>query len=160
MARVLDLRNVLELINDGLDNGSLAQQELVIQEHQAVFHILAQLGDQVHIEQVPQLLHQGLGDIAPIAKQFAPQALGQERHWLPVIHIAWGEVTGQQFALIVDNQVQLEAIKPAHGSLAPGGQASKHLVGRNAAVMTNGQRSGIDERNAATGAIQTVQICQ
>jgi hypothetical protein len=29
MTRMLDLRNILELVNDGLDNRSLAQQELV-----------------------------------------------------------------------------------------------------------------------------------
>jgi hypothetical protein len=42
MAGVLDLGNVLELITDGLNDGSLAQHELIFQEHQTVLHILAE----------------------------------------------------------------------------------------------------------------------
>ena len=45
MARMLDLRNVLQLVNDRFDNRALAKQQTVIQGHQALFHIALELGD-------------------------------------------------------------------------------------------------------------------
>ena len=46
MARVLDLTDVFELIVDGLDEGALAQEQLVREQQQAIVHLLAQLADQ------------------------------------------------------------------------------------------------------------------
>ncbi|GHO62818.1 hypothetical protein KSC_017100 [Ktedonobacter sp. SOSP1-52] len=42
MTRMLDLRNILELVDNGLDNRPFAQQELVRQMHEPVFHVFAQ----------------------------------------------------------------------------------------------------------------------
>ena len=42
VAGVLDLRNVLELIGDRLDDEAFAQHEPVGQPHQLVFHVLTQ----------------------------------------------------------------------------------------------------------------------
>ena len=36
MARMLDLGNILELVNDGLDNRSFAQQQRIRQQHKLV----------------------------------------------------------------------------------------------------------------------------
>jgi len=55
MASVLDLRDILELIVDGLDQGSFAKQKLIGHDHQAVFHVLAQLGNQLEMEILPEL---------------------------------------------------------------------------------------------------------
>ena len=77
MPGMLNLGDVLELIDNAFDDGSFAQQDLVSQRDQAVLHILAQPGDQLHIEGFKQVGEQRLRDIAPIAKQFAPQALGE-----------------------------------------------------------------------------------
>ena len=41
MARVLNLRDVFELISDGLDDGTLAQEELVGPVEQAIVHLFA-----------------------------------------------------------------------------------------------------------------------
>ncbi len=41
MARMLDLRDVFELISDGLDDGSFAQEELVGPVEQTVVHVFA-----------------------------------------------------------------------------------------------------------------------
>jgi hypothetical protein len=38
MTRMLNLRNVFELVNDGLNDRPFAQQELVRQMHEPVFH--------------------------------------------------------------------------------------------------------------------------
>ena len=47
VTRVLNLRDVLELINDGLDEGALAEQQPVGEVHESIAHVLAQFGDQV-----------------------------------------------------------------------------------------------------------------
>ena len=70
MARMLDLRDVFELISDGLDDGSFSE------------------------------------------KEFAHQAFRQLGNGMPIIDVARGEAKGQELALIVDNQVQLEAEEP------------------------------------------------
>ena len=47
VARVFNLRDVLELINDRLDEGALAEQQPVGEVHESIAHVLAQFGDQV-----------------------------------------------------------------------------------------------------------------
>jgi hypothetical protein len=39
MARMLDLRLILQLVVDGLDDEAFPQQEPVTHQHQAVFHV-------------------------------------------------------------------------------------------------------------------------
>ncbi len=55
MARMLDLGDILELIIDGLDQDSFAEQELIGHHHQAVLHVLAEFGNQVEMEILPEL---------------------------------------------------------------------------------------------------------
>lgn len=45
MTRMLNLRNVLELVENHLNNGALAGQKLVMEPHQLVLHITARLGE-------------------------------------------------------------------------------------------------------------------
>lgn len=47
MARVFNLKDVLELINDRLSNQMLARKQLVRQSHQAVFHITPRFGKEL-----------------------------------------------------------------------------------------------------------------
>ena len=47
MTCVLDLADVLELVVDGFDQRSFAQQEFIDHRHQLVLHILFELGDQL-----------------------------------------------------------------------------------------------------------------
>ncbi len=47
MTRMLDPRNVFELVNDGLYNRSFAQQQFVRQVHQPILHLFAQPGDKL-----------------------------------------------------------------------------------------------------------------
>src|SRR5690242_19400353 len=82
MARVLDLRNVLELIDDRLDNRSFAQKQLVKQRQLSSLHVLTTCCDQLDTELLVQLLEQPLRQIAFIADQLAKQALGKLRYEL------------------------------------------------------------------------------
>ena len=56
MARMLDLVDVFELIMDGFDDGTFAQQELVGPVEQSVVHLFAQFGDELQFLGDQQLL--------------------------------------------------------------------------------------------------------
>ena len=56
MAGMFDLADILELVVDGLNDGPLAQEQLVRDLHEPIAHVLAQPGDQVHALLVDQLL--------------------------------------------------------------------------------------------------------
>ena len=86
MAGMLDLRDVLELVVDRLYDGSLSQQHLVSQGHQAVFHVLFELGDHLNA-MLEQLSEQRLRDVAFVTKELAEDALDQFRHRLSVINV-------------------------------------------------------------------------
>jgi len=66
--RLLDLGNVLELVNDGLNQSPFARQKLIGHDHQAVLHVLAQLGNQLDLEVLPELLKERPGNITSVSK--------------------------------------------------------------------------------------------
>ena len=49
IAGVLDLRDVFQLVDDALNDGPLAEQELVTPVHQLVFHVGLEFGDQFDV---------------------------------------------------------------------------------------------------------------
>ena len=63
-------------MEEGLDDEALAQQELVHQGHEVVFHVAANASDQVQAT-LPELLHHLLGDIALITKHLALESSSQ-----------------------------------------------------------------------------------
>src|SRR5690242_19072824 len=79
MTSMLDLRNILELVNDGLNNRSFAQQQCVRQMHEMILHVVAQSGDQMQ-SLIKEQLRQGNGNVAAIPKQLASQPFDQARH--------------------------------------------------------------------------------
>lgn len=60
-----------------------------------------------------QVLGQGLGEIAFVPKKFADESCGQLGNRMPIIDVAGCEAKGQELALIIDNQMQLEAEEPS-----------------------------------------------
>ncbi len=88
MARVFDLGNILQLIKDGLDEGSLAQQDLVGERQQAIFHMGFEFRDQLESEGVPQLLNQRVRHIAFVGEDLAGQVLHQGGDGAAVVGIA------------------------------------------------------------------------
>jgi hypothetical protein len=142
MARMLDLAAIFELIRDGLDDGAFAQEELVRPLEQAVVHLLTQLGDEVQPVGDQQLLGQRLGEIAFIPKELAHETSGQLGNRVPIIDVARGEAKGQQVALIIDDQVQLETEEPADGGLATSSAGSLDPMLVDASVMTDGKGCG------------------
>jgi hypothetical protein len=138
MARMLDLRDILELVKDGLNQDTFSQKEFVRQGHQAVLHILAQLGNQLDLEILPELFEEGPRNVTSVPKQLTKEPFRQDWDRNSIIDIPGCELTSQQLALVIDHQVQFEAVKPSHGGLASGGDAFKYLVLLDAPIVTHG----------------------
>src|SRR5947207_3360884 len=97
MARVLYLRDVLELIHNRFDDGALPEHDLIEHEHKPILHPRFQLGhesDSILIKR----LEKRLRDVALIAEEFAKQLPDQFRHGLSVIHIAGSKPQCEQLA--------------------------------------------------------------
>lgn len=137
MPRVLDLGDILELVNDRLDNGSFLQEELVGHQYLAVLHVGSQLGDELEIEGSQQVLTQWLREIAFVSENLAEQLFDQMWNGFSIVHITWREQDIEQFAAIIEDQVEFEAEEPTGGGLAACSQALKHLVLMNPGVMTD-----------------------
>src|SRR5690242_13974962 len=96
MARMLDLRNILELINNRLDNRPFAQQELVREMHQPVFHVFTQPGHELK-PLFKEQLRERSRNVAAISKELATQVLDHRGHRFAIINVAWRQAAGQQF---------------------------------------------------------------
>ena len=146
MARVLNLADVFQLIVHTLDQRPLPEQKLFEDRHQFVFHIAFEFGDQLHAFP-PQLLEQLLPKVASIAKQFAPELADEFGHRTTVIDLSRGKREAEYFALVIDHQVQFEAIEPAPAAFPALGESGKDFVRGNAAVMTDPKGKTINELN-------------
>src|SRR5262245_26245211 len=93
---------------------------------------------------------QGLRDGAAIPKELPTQAGRKVLDWAAIVDIAWRHTQGQQFPLVVDDEMQCEAVEPPHRGLPPRGYAFKDFVGGNPVVVTHGQRGGVDEGHPST----------
>ena len=88
MARMLNLRDILQLVDDGFDNRALAEHQTVIEGHQSLFHVALELDEQLNAPCFQELFCQLLRDISFVGKHFAKQLLQQFRHGRAVIGIA------------------------------------------------------------------------
>ena len=95
MSGMLNLRDVLELIVDGLHDGPLAEQNNIVVQEQATLHIATGESHHLYLALMQQLFDQFLTDIAFVAKEFAEEPLSQARHRLTIIKIAWCELASQ-----------------------------------------------------------------
>ena len=137
MTRMLNLRDILQLVNDAFDNRPATQQNAIRKLHQVVLHVLTYFGNQAQIEQIPQSAPQRFGEIAFVAKELAEQLLDQPQNRFAVIHIAGREAESQDFTPLIDHQMQFEAKKPTARGLTALRQRSKNLVSVNALVATD-----------------------
>ena len=90
---------------------------------------------------------ESLGNIAPVSKELPLQSCGEPRDRLAVVDMARRQSKGQQFALVVDNKVQWEAIEPSHGGLAAPGKARQDFMSSNTMVLTDGKGRRVDAGN-------------
>ena len=137
MTRMLNLRDILELVNDAFDNRPATKQNAIQKLHQPVLHVLAHFGDQAQIEQVPQCALQRFGEIALVAKEFAKQLLDQPHNRSAVIYTAGRETESQDFTPVIDHRIQFEAKKPAARGLSALCQRGKNPVSVSALVSVD-----------------------
>ena len=157
MPRMLNLRNILELVNDGLNDGSFAQQQFVRQGHELILHVFAQAGDEVE-SLFKEQLRQGSGNVAAIPKQLAAQSFHQLGNRSAIIDIAWRQATGQQVTAIIDGQVEFEAEEPTHAAFAAFGIGGKDAMLTDAPGITDFQRGRVNEAEASARAISALQV--
>lgn len=120
-----------------------------------ILHVLAQSRDEME-SLFKEQLRQGGGDVPTICKQLASQSLHHSGNGRPIIHIARRQTTGQQITTIIDRQVQLEAVKPAHTGLAASCIESLDAMLPDAFGITDDQRSRVNEADARTRSIATL----
>lgn len=158
MTRMLNLRNVLELVNDRLDDRPFAQQ-LIGKVHEMVLHVFAQPGDKLK-SLFKEQFGQGNGNGAAIPKELATKSFDQLGNRRPIIDIARCQTTGQQAAPVIDRQMQLEAKEPAHRSLAPPGIGGKDPMLTDPFGVTDLQGGGIDKTDPGAGSKSALPVGQ
>jgi len=94
---VLDLTDVLKLIVDRFNQGSLPKENLVDQVEQPGLHVLAELGDQFDSLN-PMGFEEFAAEVDAIAKELAEEVLGYRQDHPAIVNIARSEAsTMQQF---------------------------------------------------------------
>ena len=88
---MLQLRDVLQFVVDGLDDSPLANEDLVGDAHQAVLHVVPHPGYQLY-PVCEQLMEQLLGYIAFVAYQLAVYLLHEvlDLERFPVVDVRRG----------------------------------------------------------------------
>jgi hypothetical protein len=103
---------------------------------QFILPVALQLGNQLQTFR-PSLLEQLLADGTTIAKQFSPEWADELPHRTTVIRVAGCEREAQHFALLVHDQVQLQAVEPAPTPFPALRESGKDLRRSNAAMVTD-----------------------
>jgi len=148
VAGVLDLADVFELINDGLDESTFAQEQLVGERQEDVAHVLAQFRDEAEALLKEELLSKRRRDVALVAKEASKQTADQAWYGLAIVEIARGEAKGEQLATVVDHHLQLEAVEPADRGLPASGIDPEDAVLLDTRGMADGEGGRVDEADA------------
>ena len=111
-----------------------------------VFHVLLYLGDELEAV-LEQGLEQCLAQISPVPEHLPeePPCHVLDYPHVTVVHVAPAQVEGQQFALLVHYQVELEPVEPPHRALAPFGQPFEYLVVAYPLVLADPQGRAVYE---------------
>lgn len=136
MTGMFNLRDILELVDDGFNDGTFTQQQFVAQQHQLVLHVGFELGDQFN-PLLPELVAQRFGEVAFVSDEFTEQAFDQLGHGLTVIDIAAGDTNGKQFPPVIDDEMEFEPEKPTHRGLATDSEASKNPMRLNTTIVAH-----------------------
>ncbi len=118
--------------------------------------MLADRGDQMQAAR-PAFVEEALGDVAPIRDDLAGQALGQVGDGLAIIDVAGCDPKRESLATVVDDEMERESEKPAHGVFTASGDRLAHLVAVDAAVVTDDPGGRIGEGDAGLGAVTGIE---
>ena len=73
MTCMLDLRDILQLIDDRFNDCTAAQKDAISPQHEFVFHIGTQFRDQLKVEHLEQVQCERLRDVAFISKKLTKE---------------------------------------------------------------------------------------
>ncbi len=138
MSSVFDLRNVLQLIENRFDNRPFSEQDFVARRNLLRLLVLFQFGQKLQARFFEQQLKR-FADVAFVAEELAPQPPGEFRDGFAVIRVSGRDKAREQFAAIGNDDVQLEAVKPADACFTALGDASKLPMLRNSQVFAHRQ---------------------
>ena len=144
-----DVGLVLEQVVDALDDIPLSEHDLVPHWHELVLHVAAQSVHQVY-SPVEEALEEPGADVPPVGEHLSVQVPGEDgpHPLVPVVHACPCEAERYDLPAVVAEDVQLEAVAPAHRALSVVGQPVEHLVEVPADVMADGNHGGIHEADA------------
>ena len=153
MPGVFNLSHILQLVINGFDEGSFAQEHLVTDAHKLSSHIVLQLGNQLNaIHKEPR--EEVLADVALVPDQLAENLLNERLvpQWLPVIDIAGRYHEVQEVSLLVADEMQFEPVEPSHRALTSLGQSLEDLVEMDTLVPAHPKGRAVDKTNSGAAA--------
>ena len=95
------------------------EHQPVIEGHQALFHVALELGNELNACGFEQLFCQFVRDITFVSKHLAKQLLQQFWDRGAVIGVARSQNHVEQFASVINHQMQFEAKEPIDRGFAP-----------------------------------------
>lgn len=150
MPRMYDVCLVFEKVVDAFYDVPLAQHDFVPHGHEPVLHVCPQ---SVHKMYAPfkKVLEKSLLDVSPVGEDLSVEFLGENRPhpFVPIVNVCTCKTECYDFATVVAQKVQFEAVTPSHRSLSVRCHALEYLVGIAAQIMAHGYHRGIHEADAA-----------
>ena len=145
------LGHVLEHVVDRLDDASLAEHYPVVKRHEALFHIRAQAGHDMH-PVVPQMSEKRLRDVSLVSIQLAGHLVSQRVHdgFVAVVDIGAGQDEVHELTLFVAQEMQFEADVPSHRAPALGRDAFEHLHVELTFVVYHRDAGAVNKTDAGT----------
>ena len=152
MPWVLNLTDVLQFVVDGFYDRPLAEEDFLPHAHQLVLHVAPDTCYQMY-PFIPKNIEQFLWDVPLVGEQVSEQFAAQhvKHSSIPVIHIAFRQAEVQQFATVIADQMEFEAIKPTHCTFAQLCHSLEYSIGTNALIMADGNPGGIHEADSGAG---------
>ena len=145
-----NVRLVLEQFVDALDGVPLSEHDFLPHGHEPVFHVGPDAVYEVYAL-FEERLEEFFLDVSPVGEHLPVEVLDEytPHPVVPVIHICPCKAEGYHIPRIVAQQVQLEAVTPAHCAFPVLGQSRENLVHVPPDVMAYGNHSAVHEGDAA-----------
>ena len=103
MTGMFDLRDILELVNDSLDDGAFAQQNFVKNRDELVFHVRFNASNELKVGMQEKFFKKGLRNVTLVANQLAEKTASEVRNGYSIINIAGRKFHIQNFTSVIDN---------------------------------------------------------
>ena len=153
MPGVYDIGLVFQQLVDALYDIPLAEHDPVPHGHQPVLHVGLQAMHEVYaVREEP--VEEPLLDVAPVSEDLSEELLREDLPdaVIPVVHVCACKTECHDLPTVVAQQVEPEAVAPAHRAPAVGGHAPEDLVGIAAKVVAYGYHRAVDEAYPGTSA--------